>query len=77
MIFLLTSYQYHPVFHVVFTLWSANNTVKHGPGMRMYFPIEYMVIPLLLLMEEILHQLIGSLSYIPGGCLEFLPSTVR
>ena len=40
---------------------------------------------MLLLMEEILHQLIGSLSvyhiiyrvvYIPGGCLGFLPSTV-
>ena len=39
----------------------------------------------ILLMEEILHQLIGSLShylliyrvsYIPGGCLGFLPSTV-
>jgi len=39
----------------------------------------------ILLMAEILHQLIGSLSdypiiykvsYIPGGCLGFLPSTV-
>ena len=39
----------------------------------------------ILLMEEILHQLIGSLShylliyrvsYIPGGCLGFLPSTI-
>ena len=36
----------------------------------------------ILLMEEILHQLIGSLSHylqgfstIPGGCLGFLPST--
>ena len=30
---------------------------------------------LILLVEEILHQWIGSLS-IPGGCLGFLPSTV-
>ena len=41
----------------------------------------YLSYSMLLSMEEILHQLIGSLShclgfYIPGGCLGFFPPTV-